>query len=110
MIFIISSYSIELFEYFSIYALLAIAGVAWLGLGPNMYTVAVCGCHFLGIRLCKFPPYFSDFNLSGDCSGTDIIQECTKWFQMRVHGLEIGQIFAKCQRASVQKNTKKMLT
>jgi hypothetical protein len=37
----------------------------------------------------------SDFNLSGGCFGTDIIQNCTKWSQIGVHGLKIGQIFPK---------------
>ena len=44
--------------------------------------------------------YLSDFSLSGDCFGTDIIQKCTKWFQIGVHGLKIGQIFAKFQCVS----------
>ena len=44
--------------------------------------------------------YLADFNLSGGCFGIDIIQKCTKWFQIGVHGLEIGQIFAKFQCAS----------
>ena len=30
---------------------------------------------------------FSDFNLSGGCFGTDIIQNCTKWSNIGVHGL-----------------------
>ncbi len=48
----------------------------------------------------------ADFNLSPGCFGTDIIQKCTKWSQIGVHGLKIGQIFAKFQCASflVRKN------
>ena len=42
----------------------------------------------------------SDFNLSGGCFGNDIIQKCTKWSQIGVHGLIIGQVFAKFQCAS----------
>ena len=42
----------------------------------------------------------SDFNLSGGCFGTDIIQKWTKWFQIGVHGLIVGPIFAKFQCAS----------
>ena len=37
------------------------------------------------------------FNLRPGCFGADIIQTCAKWFQMGVHGLKIGQIFAKIQ-------------
>ena len=40
---------------------------------------------------CKLVP---DFNFSVGCFGTDIIQKCTKWSQIGVHGLKIGQIFA----------------
>ena len=36
-----------------------------------------------------------DFNLSGDCFGTDITQKCKKWFQMGAHGLTFGRICAK---------------
>ena len=52
---------------------------------------------------------FTDFNLSGGCFGTDIIQKCTKWSQIGVHGLKICQIFAKFQCASfpIRKNVKK---
>ncbi len=39
-------------------------------------------------------------SLSVGCFGTDIIQKCTKWSQIGVHGLKIGQIFAKFQCAS----------
>ena len=31
--------------------------------------------------------YNIDFSLSGGCFGTDIIQKCTKWSQIGVHGL-----------------------
>ena len=41
----------------------------------------------------------ADFSLSGVCFGTDIIQKYTKWFQIGVHGLKIGQIFSKLQCA-----------
>ena len=52
---------------------------------------------------------FSDFNLSGGCFGTDIIQKCTKWSQIGVHGLKIWPIFAKFQCASflIRKNLEK---
>ena len=43
---------------------------------------------------------YSDFHLSGGCFGTDIIQKCTKRFQIGVHGLTIWPIFAKFQCAS----------
>jgi hypothetical protein len=33
--------------------------------------------------------HISDFNLSVGCFGTDIIQKCTKWSQIGVHGLKI---------------------
>ena len=35
------------------------------------------------------------------CYGTNIVQKCTKWSQMRVHRLISGQIFAKFQCVSV---------
>ena len=41
------------------------------------------------------PTNTKDFSLSPGCFGTDIIQKCTKWCQMGVHGLKLGQIFAK---------------
>ena len=44
--------------------------------------------------------HFTDFHLSPGCFGTDIIQKCTKWSQIGVHGLKSGQIFAKFQCAS----------
>ena len=40
---------------------------------------------------------FADFNLSVGCFGADIIQKCTKWIQIGVHGLKIVQIFAKIE-------------
>ena len=40
----------------------------------------------------------ADFHLSPGCFCTDIPKR-TKWFQMGVHGLKIGQIFTKCQGA-----------
>ena len=43
---------------------------------------------------------YADFSLSPGCFGTNIIQKCTKWFQMGVHGLKIGQISAQFQCVS----------
>ena len=43
--------------------------------------------------------YLSDFNLSGGCFGTNIIQNCTKWPNIGVHVLSFGPIFAKFQSA-----------
>ena len=50
-----------------------------------------------------------DFSLSPGCFGTDIIQNCTKWSNIGVHGLKIWPIFAKFQCASflIRKNVKK---
>ena len=31
---------------------------------------------------------YIDFNLSGGCVGTDNIQNCTKWSDIRVHRLK----------------------
>ena len=42
----------------------------------------------------------TDFNLSGGCFGTDIIQNCTKWSNMGVHGLSLGPFVAKLRCAS----------
>ena len=39
----------------------------------------------------------SDFNLNPGCFGTDIIQKCTKWYHVGVHGLKIGQMFPTFQ-------------
>ena len=44
--------------------------------------------------------YNTDFHLSPSCFGTDMIQKCTQWSQMRVHRLKFGQVFAKFQCAS----------
>ena len=54
-------------------------------------------------------PQLSDFNLSPGCFGTDIIQNCTKWSNIGVHGLKIGPIEAEFQGASflIQKNAEK---
>ena len=41
----------------------------------------------------------ADFSLSGGCFGTDIIQKCTTWYQIGVHGLKIWQIFTTIQFA-----------
>ena len=61
---------------------------------------------------------YTNFNLSGGCFGTDIIQKYTKWSQLGIHGLLFGPIFAKFQCVSfllkkmlkndnmVQQNTK----
>jgi len=50
--------------------------------------------------------YFTDFNLSGGCFGTEIIKNGTKWSNIGVHGLSIGPIEAEFQGASflIQKN------
>ena len=52
---------------------------------------------------------FSDFNLSGCCFGTEIIQNCTKWLNIGVHGLRLGPIEAEFQGASflIEKNAEK---
>ena len=42
----------------------------------------------------------TDFSLSVGCFSTDIIQKYTKWSQIGVHALKIGQIFAKFQCTS----------
>ena len=39
----------------------------------------------------------ADFNLSGDCCGTDIVPNYTKWPSIGLHGMNIGQISAKSQ-------------
>ena len=51
----------------------------------------------------------ADFNLRGGCFGTEIIQRCTKWSQIEVHGLKIWPIFAKvkCAPFSVRTNVGK---
>ena len=51
----------------------------------------------------------TDFNLSVGCFGTDIIKKSTKWSQIGVHGLKIGQTFTKIQCASfsIRKNVEK---
>ena len=53
--------------------------------------------------------YDSDFNLSGGCFGTEIIQNCTKWSNIGVHGLSFGPIEAEFQGVSflIQKNAEK---
>ena len=43
--------------------------------------------------------HFTDFNLSGGCFGTDVIQNHTKWSNIGDHGLIFGPIFAKFQCA-----------
>ena len=57
----------------------------------------------------KLKNKFADFNLSAGCFGIDIIPKWTKWSQMGVHGLRIGQIFAKIQCTSfwVRTDTRK---
>ena len=52
----------------------------------------------------------TDFYLSPGCFGTDIIQKCTKWSQIGIHGLKIRQIFSKCACVSflVQKKPKRL--
>ena len=51
----------------------------------------------------------SDFNLSGGCFGTEIIQNCMKWSNIGVHGLRLGPIEAEFQGASflIQQNAEK---
>ena len=50
-----------------------------------------------------------DFILNGGCFGTDIIQNCTKWSNIGVHGLSYGPFVAKLRCASFlfQKNEEK---
>ena len=46
----------------------------------------------------RFPSHIyrsADFKFSGGCFGTDIIQKCTKWFQIGVHRLICWPIFTK---------------
>ena len=59
----------------------------------------------------KLGMQISDFNLSGGCFGTDIIQNCTKWSNIGVHGLIFGPIFAKfhCASFSIRNNKEKLL-
>ena len=52
---------------------------------------------------------FADFSLSGGCFGTDIIQNCTKWSNMGLHGLSYGPFVAKLRCAS-SLNSKKSRT
>ena len=51
----------------------------------------------------------ADFNLSGGCFGTEIIQNFTKLSNIGVHGLRLGPIEAEFQGASfsIQKNAEK---
>ena len=60
-------------------------------------------------RNCAVVSCFSDFNLSGGCFGTDIIQKCTKWSQIGAHGLKIWPIFAKfeCVSFLIRENVEK---
>ena len=53
--------------------------------------------------------HLADFNLSGGCFGTEIIQNCTNWSNIGVHCLRLGPIEAEFQGASflVQKNAGK---
>ena len=64
---------------------------------------------FVFFSVCDCVALNSDFNLSGGCFGTDIIQNCTKWSNIGVHGLSFGPIFAKFHCASflLRKNQKK---
>ena len=61
------------------------------------------------IQQSRPPNHYSDFNLSGGCFGTEIIQNCTKWSNIEVHGLRLGPIEAEFQGASssIQKNAEK---
>ena len=79
----------------------------------------ICNCLFcfdnVGYpfeKTCHFFPFWARalrLQLKRGCSGTDIIQKCTKWSQIGVHGLRIGQISAKFQCAYflIQQNVKK---
>ena len=61
------------------------------------------------IQLCWSWLDYADFNLSGGCFGTDILQKYTKLSKIRVHGPIFGPIFAKFQCASflLRKNVEK---
>ena len=50
-------------------------------------------------KSCRFPASckLADFNLSGRCCGTDIIHKCSRWSQIGVHRLMVGQIFPTFQ-------------
>ena len=51
----------------------------------------------------------ADFNLGRGCFGTDIIRNCTKLSNIKIHELIFGPIFAKfdCASFSIQKNGEK---
>ena len=61
------------------------------------------------IRSVLFRTHIADFNLSGGCFGTEIIQNYTKWSNIGVHGLSFGPIEAEFQGASflIRKNAEK---
>ena len=63
---------------------------------PNLITFAM-------VPLAKYQKYnkayIADFNLSGGCFGTEIIPKCTKWSNIKIHGLFFGPILAKFQCA-----------
>ena len=67
--------------------------------GPNTVDRILDEGYRIGYRI-KDITIIADFNLSGGCFGTDIIQNCTKWSNIGVHGLSFGPIFAKFQCAS----------
>ena len=50
--------------------------------------------------------HLTGFSLSGGCFGIDVIQNCTKWSNMGVHGLSYGPFGAKLRCASflIRKN------
>ena len=75
--------------------------------GKVLFKVVVFNC-WSGLVL-EPSLKIADFNLSVGCFGTDIIQKCTKWSQIGVHGLKIWPIFAKFQCASflIRKNVEK---
>ena len=52
------------------------------------------------LKIFQFKFNYTDFNLSEGFFSTDIIPKCMKWYQIGVHGLKIGQIFAKFQCVS----------
>ena len=60
---------------------------------PNLF-------HALFVCFCPCLECLSNFNLSEGCFGTDIIQNCTKWSDIIIHGLSFRPIFAKFHCAS----------
>ena len=76
-------------------------GTGWFGLllvdkGRNSQPNSSTRCLGTSLQYSSLNP---DFISSEGCFGTDIIQKCTKWFQIGVHGLIFWPIIAKCQCA-----------